>query len=649
MRDRSDQDLRELFQKGLFHHHYANTAYPLTPRSWERFRVDDPQERLRLATSDWESCDTMALYVHVPFCKVRCRFCEYAVLSGEDAEAEDLYVSLLLEEIRMYGRLLGKKKVTGYDIGGGTPTKLRLENLRAITSAVVDTFDLAPEVAWSVETTPVIAANEPEKIQGLFETGYRRISMGIQTVSEKLLNELGREGATSMYERAVANIRKAGFQRLNIDLMYGFLHQDLDDFEHTLRYAVELDPEYITLYRNRYKGTKLEGEAGGVSIFKVIGQYRLARRLLNDHGYAGGPGKNTFSRLPGDHGTSDYLTGRVVRGTPYLGMGLGAQSFGRQYLSYNEGAASKTLAGYRSAVEPGILPIQDCYALDQDEAVAKMVSVAFYFGFVDFDAFQERFGIGFRDLFPRETKFVLEEGLMELRDGGIHLTDRGADYVNGVIPLFQSQRSRLELDDLVRRGRRSDGEKTFLGTYSLSDFERPSVAADVVLLSPGTDGSGRERVLLIRRGEHPFLNDWALPGGFVDPGETVEEAALRELREETGLSASALRSLGVFSQPGRDPRGWILSCAFAGRLDGEVDRPRFGEDAIDARWFETEFVDEGEGRFVLRLREGSLLLEANLECLPSGTFRPSGSTGIAFDHAQILATALHLPAPSPRE
>ncbi|HOX52385.1 MAG TPA: radical SAM protein, partial [Fibrobacteria bacterium] len=356
MSKNSPREVRDLFQKGLFHHHYANTAYPLTPRSFQSFRVDDPSAREHLLVEDWNRCQTLALYTHVPFCKVRCRFCEYAVVSGPDAELEDLYVELLLKEIAMYGKIVGPSKtVVGYDIGGGTPSKLSLENLRRITSAVRDTFQVPDSVVFSAETTPVIAANEPEKIHGLFQMGYRRISMGIQTVSEKLLNELGREGATQIYERAMINIRAAGFAKVNIDLMYGFLHQDLEDFETTLRYATSLGPDFVTLYRNRYKGTRIENEAGGVSIYKVIQQYRLAHRLLNEQGYLGNPGKNTFSRVPGDWGTSDYLTERVIKGTPYLGMGLGAQSFGREYLAYNEGAATKKMDLYRRRVEEGAL------------------------------------------------------------------------------------------------------------------------------------------------------------------------------------------------------------------------------------------------------------------------------------------------------
>jgi oxygen-independent coproporphyrinogen-3 oxidase len=166
-----------------------------------------------------------------------------------------------------------------------------LKIYKKITNALTSSFNFSKDVVFSIETTPVIAAREPEKIEAVYKMGYKRISMGIQTISEKLLNELGREGTTHIYEKAVKNIRKAGFSMFNIDLMYGFLHQSEDDFENTIRYAIGLKPEYITLYRNRYKGTKLEQEAGGVSLYKIISQYRLAYNLLTENGYSANVGK----------------------------------------------------------------------------------------------------------------------------------------------------------------------------------------------------------------------------------------------------------------------------------------------------------------------------------------------------------------------
>jgi oxygen-independent coproporphyrinogen-3 oxidase len=123
--------------------------------------------------------------------------------------------------------------------------------------------------------------------------------------------------------QAVENIRRAGFRRFNIDLMYGFAKQSSEDFRRTIEYTIHLDPEYITLYRMRYKGTSVADEAGQIELGRVIEMYALARQMLTEAGYQANPGKNGFSRVAGDPGTSAYLTERVVRSTPYLGPGVG--------------------------------------------------------------------------------------------------------------------------------------------------------------------------------------------------------------------------------------------------------------------------------------------------------------------------------------
>lgn len=654
--------LQETYENGLHYHHYANTAYPLTPLSFMKYKIKNQKEIVELLNEQWKKSEKICLYVHVPFCQVRCKFCEYAVLEGADEETQDEYVELLLKEIEMYKTVIGSKKIVGYDLGGGTPTRLSVENLKKITKAITSSFLIEEETIFSVETTPVIAAQDYDKIKSVYDMGYRRISMGIQTVSEKLLNDLGREGTTHIYETAALNIRKAGFNSFNVDLMYGFLHQSEEELENTLRYAIGLKPDHITLYRNRYKGTKLESEAGGVSLYKAMKQYQLCYEILCEHGYQANVGKNTFSRIENDYGTSDYLTQRVINGTPYLGMGLGAQSFGIDYLAYNDGAASKKFDIYRKKIMAGEFPIQDIYHLPLEESIAKMVSVAFYFGFVDLEAFKKRFEIEFEAYFKEEVAFVLEKGLMEIRDGRIILTERGADYINGVIPLFYSQHSKEELAALYKDSDTTvNGEQEYLKAYSQSKYERPSVAADMVVFSiresrPDsyrTLGGKKLSVLLIKRGEHPYMNCWAIPGGFVRPNETVEQAAYRELREETGIREVTLRQLQVFSQPDRDKRGWVMSSSFMALAKSEKLQIASGDDAIDAKWFEVELEETNEpNRYTLNLtlepeeEKEATVITALFQVANNG-FEPGAddiqviqSSGIAFDHAAIMALAI---------
>ena len=587
-------NIEKIYREGLLFHHWANTAYPLTPRSFNEFRIEDKSEIKEFLKQEINKLEELSLYIHIPFCQQRCKFCEYVVVENAEQSIEDEYIALLLKEMQLYKELIGERKIVGFDLGGGTPSKLSEENLTKVTESVKSLFNIDPNVTFSVETTPIIASSNPEKIEMLYKLGYRRMSMGIQTISEPLLNKLGREGTTHIYEKAMKQIRIAGFEDVNIDLMYGFLNQSNDDFERTLRYAITLNPDHITLYRNRYKATKLVNEAGGVSLNKVMQQYRLAYKLLNDNGYKANPGKNTFSRIEGSYGTSDYLTKRVIKGTAYVGMGLGAQSFGNDYLAYNAGAATKQMAQYKKMILAGEFPIQDIYSLPLDESIAKMVSVAFYFAFIDLDGFKKRFGVDFETHFQKEINYLITNKLMERKDGRIQLTERGADYINGIIPLFYSQKSKEEMFKLAEKQQNeSEAEKIFLSAYHTEEYKRPSVAVDNVIISP------QNEILLIRRGEHTFLNAWALPGGFLKEGERIEEALIRETKEECGIEITEdeFEQVALSSNPKRDPRGWVISCAFYTALKEKKDDSQYGGDAIELAWIPLHKLDSLELAF----------------------------------------------------
>lgn len=132
------------------------------------------------------------------------------------------------------------------------------------------------------------------------------------------------------------------------------------------------------------------------------------------------------------------------------------------------------------------------------------------------------------------------------------------------------------------------------------DFPRPALTVDVAVL----DRKGR-RVLLVRRGQEPFLGRWALPGGYVEEMEPLELAARRELAEETGVRVGAIEQLATFGDPGRDPRGWTVTVAWLAFADSETTPCDGGDDAEEAAWH-------------------------GLDGLPP----------LAFDHGLIIATAL---------
>ena len=178
-------------------------------------------------------------------------------------------------------------------------------------------------------------------------------------------------------------------------------------------------------------------------------------------------------------------------------------------------------------------------------------------------------------------------------------------------------------------------EAEYLANYRQGDYPRPSVTADMAVFRETEAGM---ELLLIRRGGHPFLGKWALPGGFSEPGETVDETAARELREETNLADLPLTPFGFFSTPGRDKRAWTMSEGFAAVLPQDAPAPVAGDDARETGWFQ---VGSRWADGVLTLCfEGQETFEAKLVRDGAYAFSILETGGLAFDHAHIIARAM---------
>lgn len=164
-------------------------------------------------------------------------------------------------------------------------------------------------------------------------------------------------------------------------------------------------------------------------------------------------------------------------------------------------------------------------------------------------------------------------------------------------------------------------QEEYLKNYNPDKWKKPSLTSDICIITNDTEN---KKLLLIRRGNHPDLGKWALPGGFAQAGESIEETASRELEEETAIrmSTSKLRLVGVYSKPGRDPRDWTVSVAFLAEVDEKSVKPIAGDDAAEAGWFT---INETEGRVMLSCGDNTL-----------------DSKELAFDHADILRDALKL-------
>ena len=165
----------------------------------------------------------------------------------------------------------------------------------------------------------------------------------------------------------------------------------------------------------------------------------------------------------------------------------------------------------------------------------------------------------------------------------------------------------------------SNEEKAFLEEYDASKFERPSVTTDIVILT--LDASDELNILLIKRGEYPYKDRWAIPGGFLAAGkESIDEAAARELKSETNIDNVYLKQLYTFGNPGRDPRTTVISVAYTALVPKYMLDIKAGDDAEDAKLFTIKYDVNG----IIFTNENTVITENDL----------------AFDHAEIIKMAI---------
>ena len=223
------------------------------------------------------------------------------------------------------------------------------------------------------------------------------------------------------------------------------------------------------------------------------------------------------------------------------------------------------------------------------------------------------------------------------------------------------------MEESIMLNRRGETEEQFLAAYDLSRFERPSVTVDALVFTVTEEEqkSSRRlpekalRLLMVKRADHPFLGKWALPGGFVEMRESLEEAALRELKEETSVENIDIEQLYTWGDVHRDPRTRVIGVSYLALADSAKLKIRANDDAADAAWFtvsckqeqenkslgKTEYTRERLFRLTLSNAEYSLsALIKTVRIVEGGVAKVKReiveSEGIAFDHAKIIGYGL---------
>ena len=265
----------------------------------------------------------LGIYIHIPFCKSKCEYCDFYSIPGKHEEIYAAYTDAVCRHIKETGPLAPKHRVDTIYFGGGTPSYFGAEGLATILTAIRKNFDVAPDAEITFEANPDSVTDQ--LLRRLRAEGFNRASLGVQCDDDKILAALGRPHTYKQAVTAFQKLRKAGFDNISVDLMYGLPQQSPFTWQDTLRNVISLHPEHISCYGLKVEpGTPLYKYQDSVflpSDDTQVDMYLAACEILKESGYRQYEISNFARRGKISRHNMKYWTG-----LEYIGFGPNAAS-----------------------------------------------------------------------------------------------------------------------------------------------------------------------------------------------------------------------------------------------------------------------------------------------------------------------------------
>lgn len=369
----------------------------------------------------------LGIYVHVPFCRSKCQYCDFYSLTAKDSALLDGYLRAVCQHIREAGALAPEYLVDTVYFGGGTPTFFGADGMVAILTAIRKSFSVSPDAEITFEANPDSVSDR--LLKRLHSEGFNRVSLGVQCDDDEILKKLGRPHTYAQAVNAVTRIRKAGFRNLSVDLMYGLPGQTTEAWERTLKNVLKLSPEHVSCYGLKVEeGTPLYEYKEFCNLADDDTQadmYLAAVDILRTAGYRQYEISN-FCRK----GNFSKHNLKYWQGGEYLGFGPDASSdFGGRRFS-----AVRDLQGYIDGICSGGQVLREVQEISPHERVGEylMLRLRTTAG-IDPKEYESRFLLPFAPLL-KYLEQCRERGLAaKTFDGRWHLTPNGFLISNSII------------------------------------------------------------------------------------------------------------------------------------------------------------------------------------------------------------------------
>ncbi len=372
------------------------------------------------------------MYIHIPFCHQICHYCDFNKVFFKN-QPVDAYIESIGQELAvMRHEGISFEGLETVFLGGGTPTSLSEQQLDRLLSIIHDYVDVPSLTEFSTEANPDELTYG--KLKVLKSGGLNRLSIGVQSFDADLLTKIGRTHSADDPVRVIADARKAGFENMSIDLIYGLPGQTIAQWQDTLKKASELDLPH-------YSGYSLIVEPKTV-FYNLMNKGRLPLpgediesemfAMLMDHMEKHGRKRYEISNfaVPGYESTHNLI---YWENATYAGIGAGAHGYlnGQRYSNIGP------IAKYMEKTAAGERPLQQTHVVTETEAMEEEMFLGLRKAKgVSYSLFQQKFGKSLEDVYGETLQSLVREGLVEQSDGRVKLTRIGVFRGNEVFQQF---------------------------------------------------------------------------------------------------------------------------------------------------------------------------------------------------------------------
>jgi len=374
----------------------------------------------------------LGLYLHFPFCISKCPYCDFNSYQLENDNQISSYISALYQEITAYSKKFKKSNIKTIYLGGGTPTILSGIQICNILEFCKDKFTIDKNAEITIEANP--GTLDGKKLKLLIKSGINRLSLGGQSFNDLFLEKLGRIHNTQEIIDSYYLAREAGFNNINIDIMFALPDQTTEDLQDTLKKAVFLKSDHLSLYNLTIKpGTEYykdykRGKLNLPTEDEDFDMYSWAINYLEENGFEHYEIAN-FAR-PHKRSMHNLI---YWQNKPYLGIGAGAYSFirGYRYMNYENPAR------YVKEVMSGKLPVDNGEKISLRKRMIETIILGLRTkDGVGYKKYKTRFGVDLNDTFPQQINKLVTLELLQKDNCKIKLTRKGIFLANTVFREF---------------------------------------------------------------------------------------------------------------------------------------------------------------------------------------------------------------------